>query len=99
MILTNDYIKQVVADYFKDKPVTKVYLFGSYANGSANEDSDIDLLFSLNKDCKIGYFKLAGYLIELENKLKKKVDLIEEGFVFKTFIPSIEKDKILIVER
>jgi uncharacterized protein len=42
MILTNENIKQVVQDYFQDKPVSKVYLFGSYERGDANEDSDVD---------------------------------------------------------
>lgn len=30
-MLTTEQIKNVVTSYFKDKPVKKVYLFGSYA--------------------------------------------------------------------
>lgn len=38
------YQIQILQGYFKDKPVLKVYLFGSYARGEADEDSDVDLL-------------------------------------------------------
>ncbi len=46
-MLTIQQIKDTVTDYFKDKPVEKVYLFGSYASGEAKEESDVDLLFTL----------------------------------------------------
>ncbi len=40
-------IKQSISEYLKtvDKKysLAKAYLFGSYANGTANEDSDIDI--------------------------------------------------------
>lgn len=36
MILTQENIKQVVQKYFKEKPVSKVYLFSSYAKGNAD---------------------------------------------------------------
>jgi predicted nucleotidyltransferase len=32
-MLTVQQIKDTVTDYFKDKPVKSVYLFGSYARG------------------------------------------------------------------
>jgi predicted nucleotidyltransferase len=48
-MLTTVQIQKVVADYFKDKPVKKVYLFGSYARGEANENSDVDLLLNFLK--------------------------------------------------
>ncbi len=35
-MLTTDRIKQTVTDYFKDKPVKKVYLFGSYVRGETD---------------------------------------------------------------
>ena len=43
MILTKENIKQVVQDYFKDKPVKKC-LFRSYARGQANTDKKVDLV-------------------------------------------------------
>ena len=32
--------------FFSDKPVKKVYLFGSFARGEADENSDVDLAYS-----------------------------------------------------
>ena len=43
-MLTLQEIKEVVAYAAKGSPITKIYLFGSYAKGSANIQSDVDLL-------------------------------------------------------
>lgn len=48
MILSQENIKRVVQEYFKDKPVNEVYLFGS-ARGEVNEGGDGDLIFLKNK--------------------------------------------------
>ncbi len=97
MILTQENIKNVVQDYFKDKPVNKVYLFGSYARGEADENSDVDLIFSLIDNTRISYFGLAGYLVDLEKQLFKKVDLIEDKFVYPEIKEQINKEKILLL--
>ena len=98
-MLTIDQIKETVADYFQDKPVEKVYLFGSYVNGEANEDSDVDLLFSLVKNTRISYFGLAQFLVDLENKLNKKVDLVEEEVVYPGIKKNIESNRVLLYSR
>lgn len=98
MILTQENIKQVVQDYFKDKPVKKVYLFGSYARGDANADSDVDLLFSLEDNTRITYFGLARYLVDLQNQFLKNVDLIEDKFIYPEIKEQIEKDKLLLLD-
>ena len=97
MILTRENIKQVVQDYFKDKPVSKVYLFGSYARGDANENSDVDIIFSLIENTRISYFGLAGYVVDLEKKFSKNVDLIEDKFIFPEIKEQINKEKILLL--
>lgn len=98
MVLTQEDIKKVVQDYFKDKPVNKVYLFGSYARGDAKEDSDVDLIFSLVNNTRISYFGLARYLVDLETRLSKKVDLIEDEFIYPEIKEEINKDKILLLK-
>ena len=35
-------------DYFKDKPVFKAFLFGSFARGEADSESDYDILVELD---------------------------------------------------
>lgn len=98
-MLTIQQIKETVTDYFKDKPVKTVYLFGSYASGDAKEESDIDLLFTLVDNTRISYFGLAQFLIDLEEKLKKKVDLVEEHTVYPRLKSNIEANRMLIFSK
>jgi len=98
-MLTVQQIKDTVTDYFRDKPVKSVYLFGSYARGDAADNSDIDILFSLKENTRISYFGLAQYLVDLEEKLVKKVDLVEEELIYPDLKKYIDADKILLFSK
>ena len=50
----------------------KISLFGSYADGNANEDSDIDLLVEFLSS-NVSLFTLYNIKYEIENKLHKEV--------------------------
>ena len=78
-MLTTEQIKQTVSEYFKDKPVKKVYLFGSYARGEANEESDVDLLLEIDADAPVTYFTLGAYLADMRDKFQRKVDIVTTG--------------------
>ncbi len=97
-MLTTGQIQKVVADYFKDKPVKKVYLFGSYARGEADENSDVDLLVDLEDEAGITYFTLGGFLADMQDALDRKVDLVPSDSVYPHIKKGIEKDKILLFE-
>ncbi len=97
MVLTLQHITNVVTEYFKDKPVTKVYLFGSYANGSANEDSDVDLLINLDdKNKMVSFFELLLLNEGITTLLKKKVELVEESMIYERIKNDILSSKKLI---
>jgi len=98
-MLTIQQIKDTVTDYFIDKPVKKVYLFGSYARGDARSESDIDILFSLLDNTRISYFGLAKYLVDLEERLSNKVELVEEENLYPKLKKYIDQDKILLFSR
>ncbi|MDD1729416.1 MAG: nucleotidyltransferase family protein [Methanospirillum sp.] len=53
--------------------VIRMGLFGSYAMGSATEESDIDILVEFEPGADI--WDLAGLKIYLENLFKKQVDV------------------------
>ena len=72
LVLKIEKIKEVVSKVFNRYRVSTCYLFGSYAKGKARSDSDIDLMIVSELE-GIEYFQLVG---ELQDKLKKKVDLI-----------------------
>ena len=73
--LSLDFIRQVLAEYFADKPVQRVEIFGSYARGEATAESDLDVLLSRETDSKLNLFDLAVYKDDLEQLLQVPVDL------------------------
>lgn len=59
----------------KEFGVLEIGVFGSYATGKANEDSDVDILVDLNANKKtFRNFLSLNYF--LENLIGKKVDLV-----------------------
>ena len=90
--------KNILSEYFKDKPVFKAYLFGSYARSEADENSDIDILVELDYSMPIG-LEFIQMKLDLEKLFNKSVDLITEQALSKYIKPYIEKDKILLYER
>mgnify|MGYP000939164585 CR=1 FL=1 len=102
-MLTIQQIRDVVADYFKDKPVKKVYLFGSYARGEADEDSDVDLLVDLDPSARVG-LSFYGWLADLKKIFNQRIDLIpnarrpEEVSNWR-FIETVNKEKYLLYEK
>lgn len=100
MILTQENIKQVVQEYFKDKPVNKVYLFGSYARGDADEKSDVDLIVEIDDTKKrLSLFEFIGLQLGIENSLNKKVDLVESHLFFPRIKIQAEKEKLILYKR
>ncbi|MEO6150970.1 MAG: nucleotidyltransferase domain-containing protein [Mucilaginibacter sp.] len=95
-LTTNDI--QIVKHYFSGKPVIRAYVFGSYSRGDADKDSNLDILVDLDYSEHIG----LGFVTmqsELQQKLKKKIDLVSSKAISKYISPFIEKDKVLIYER
>lgn len=98
MILTKEQIQKIVGEYFAAKPVKKVWLFGSYARGDADEDSDVDVLVDFEKNDKVGLRYLAWHE-EIEKLIHKKVQVVSEGSVSNHLRPFIDADKTLLYER
>ncbi|MBD5152916.1 MAG: nucleotidyltransferase [Oscillibacter sp.] len=88
-------IQSVVSKLAKDYGAQRVYLFGSYARGDMNQDSDIDL--RIDKGSIRGW-ELAGLLVDLEDALGLPVDLIPSGSLDARFLASIRDDEVLLYE-
>lgn len=69
----------------------KLILFGSYADGSAVESSDIDFAVDINPEY---FFK---FYLELEEQLSKKVDLLLISSLTTKFKERIEKKGVYCV--
>lgn len=61
---------------YKDYAVKEIGLFGSYADNTNTEESDIDILIELEKPIGWKFFTLELFL---ENVFKKKIDLMTKN--------------------
>jgi len=93
----NDIIKLLKTEkqYIIDKyGVTEIGLFGSFASGTPNEGSDIDLLISF-KEPSFEY--LAGLTIFLESKFNRKIEIVRKSENIKSrFLQRIEDTVVYV---
>lgn len=90
-------IKEAIFPIAEKYQIEKVYLFGSYARGDYDEESDIDL--RIEKGSLRGMFALCGFYTEVEEALQKKVDILTTGSLETEFLQKIKKDEVLIYAR
>ena len=95
----NAQMKDKICKYFATQPIEKAWLFGSYARGEERPDSDVDILVVFDKNGKVGLFKYAHIVNELEAVLGKNVDLVVDGALLPFAVETANRDKILIYER
>jgi len=74
-MLNLEQIKNAITEIARSYPVKTVSLFGSYAENSATENSDVDILVEFLTP-SISLFTLLNLKYEIEEKLRKDVDVI-----------------------
>lgn len=92
---------QIIASIKAEKPylqkhfgVEEIVLFGSYARGEEQPDSDVDILVSVKNP---SYSLLMGLYAYLEKILNAKIDITRKGpHVSKRFLKHINKDLIYV---
>jgi len=87
--------KKELIKILKKNDVEKAGLFGSYARGDAREDSDIDILIKFRG--RKSLLDLAGLKIDLEEKLKKKVDVITYDSIHPLIKENILKEQVRVL--
>lgn len=75
----------------KRYPISELGLFGSFARGDYNENSDIDILVDFDGSVGIGFISLAN---DLEEIFKTKVDLVSRKGIKPKYLPYVEKNLI-----
>jgi len=84
-----NYLATHKKEFQQKYEIEQIGLFGSYARDEAKEDSDIDIFVKM----KPNLFKLVGLKQQIEEDLKKKVDVIREHKHIKPFLlKMIQKD-------
>jgi predicted nucleotidyltransferase len=73
-------INQYVADVKAVMPIDKVYLYGSYANETAQWDSDVDLCFFSERFTVENTMQIIGNLFELKRPYNKYICLEPNAF-------------------
>ncbi len=86
-------IKNMVEPLAREYGVESLFLFGSYAKGIADENSDVD--FRIDKGDVRG-IRFAGLYTDLEEVLGKNVDLVTTASLDESFKKSIAGEEILL---
>ena len=94
-ILSVDEISRRVSPIAAKYGVLTVYLFGSYARGEADSDSDVDLC--IDRGRIRGYFQLCEFECAVSEALGRDVDVVTTG-ASEEFISKIRKDMVKIYE-
>ncbi|MFH1392602.1 MAG: nucleotidyltransferase family protein [bacterium] len=81
-------IQNKISPILKQQEVEKLAIFGSFARGDDDNNSDIDFLVKLGENKTL--LDLIGLKFKLENILNKKVDILTYNA-----LNSLLKDKIL----
>ena len=76
MIYTIEEIKAIITPIAQKHGLKAVFLFGSYARGTADADSDIDLMIDTTGTDLDTLFKLGALYEELSAAFCKQVDLV-----------------------
>lgn len=95
MVASIDQLKEKIVPVLKEAGVVRASFFGSVARGEETPESDIDILVELGKP--MGFFGFCHLQNELQDILKKKVDLLTYQSVNPLLKLYIEKDEIRIL--
>lgn len=87
-------IQSVVEPVAQKYRLKNVWLFGSYARGTAKPDSDIDLLIEADEGTTL--FQLGGVYSEISDALGKNVDIALCGNLSDEFLFNIADDEVRI---
>lgn len=90
-------IKELAVPILKQYGVEKAAVFGSYARGDQNKDSDIDILIEYAPNVKRSLLIRARIINELKNALQRDVDVVTERSLSRFFRDEVLREKKVIM--
>lgn len=96
MSYTINEIKEKTVPIAKEFGIKSMSLFGSYARGDANDNSDVDIFIDKGKMRSL--IRYYMFVQELEKVLNCHVDVVTTGIEDKEFLQQIMIDGVLIYE-
>ena len=94
---TMDAIRDAAVRLGEQYGIDSMYLFGSYAKGTADQNSDIDLRIDRGQIKSL--IRLAGLHIALEEALGTAVDLLPTDSLDERFLQRIKPEEVLLYAR
>lgn len=88
-----------VRNYLSSLPVSKAWVFGSFARGEEKPESDLDLLIAYDKDAHVSLLSIIRWKLDIEKIVGRDVDLVEDGYLKPFAAKSANQEKYLIYER
>lgn len=88
--------KEKIVEICKRNDISYCALFGSFARGEADKESDIDLLVRFSKPKGFNWIDAA---LEIEDALNRKVDLVTEDGLSPHIRKRVLKDLKVIYEQ
>ena len=92
-------IINTLCEFFRTKPVDKVWVFGSFSRGEETVQSDVDIIISITPGAKFSLLDHSKWVYQLEDLLQRPVDLVKDGSLLPFAVESANHDKILVYER
>lgn len=85
--------------YLSGIPVQRAWVFGSFARGEETPDSDLDLLVDYDWSSSLSLLDIVRFKLDLEQRIGREVDLVENGYLKPFAQPSAEREKYLVYEK
>ena len=85
--------------YLSGIPVLRAWVFGSFARGEETPESDLDLLVDYDWSSSLSLLDIVRFKLDLEKRLGREVDLVENGYLKPFAQPSAEREKYLVYEK
>ena len=106
MVYSIEQIQKLITPIAKKYGLKSVFLFGSYARGTATENSDVDFIIDTSGTEIKSLLGLAAVYCELEEALKKSIDLVTLSSLEQrsqmpselSFRANLEKDRVNIYD-
>lgn len=86
-------LRQVKPELERKYPITSIGVFGSFARGEANQESDIDIAVDIDGAMGLSFVAMAD---EIEAILGIKTDVIPMRSIKPEYLPYIEKDIVYV---
>ena len=95
-VYTLEEIRAKAVPIAKKYGVKRLSLFGSYARGEADAQSDLDFLYDAYDSKVKSLFDYVDFVEDLESEFKCHIDLVEDGISDKKFLTAIRNDEVLL---